>query len=265
MTRRVVALLTIVLATIVVEPATAATRVDHGHASSLYSASRASLRLELRRFERHDVDLVTWTEIRERAKTLRRVPAWRTFAPTRRTDVAISWRRGIWHVVHRRPFLLTRRTWDAPNGRRPIYGALAVLDRGPTRVLVTVGHMPSHVEYGDDFRVGFPDRVGAWVDALDRWSRRIATARRHWRPDVVLVVADWNTDVRRATWRTRLLDAFPQLSLTWKRPLPDRGTHRGRRLIDATLTNARGRAHLLRRTTASDHRPYIERLSDSGP
>lgn len=210
-----------------------------------------ALRAEARRYARRGADVVTWTELAGRAEVLRHRPRWGIYAPTRQTDVGISWRRGaLWRPVARRTYWLAPRTTIA----------VVVLERPGQRLLATVAHLPSHVEYGNHFRVGVPGKVEAWQQAVDRWRPTIRELRHRWCPCTVIVAADWNADVRRPAWRQRIASTFPGLRLTWTRPLPQRGTHRGGRIIDATLTNARGHARLLAHTDASDHRAYLERL-----
>lgn len=226
--------------------------VVHVHASQRWDRPTPLLRAETRRFGRLGADVVTWTEVRERARALRR-PGWRAYAPTGRTDVAVSWRADQWRPLARRTFWLAPRTTVV----------VVVLQGATQRVLATVGHLPSHVEYGDTWRRGVAAKVDAWQQAATNWRPALRHLRQRWRPDVVIVAADWNTDVRRPSWRARVNAAFPRMRLTWRQPLPDRGTHRGGRIIDATLTRSAGRARLLPHNDASDHRAYRERLVDT--
>lgn len=240
--------------------------LDHVHSSSRYDRPVALLAAQARRFiARPAVDVITWTEVRERsrARVLHELPRWRTYSPAA-ADVAVSWHRRVW-----RPRLLecpqltgsrytTGRGTSSPSQR----AAVAVLDRRrlDMRALVVVSHLPAGVEYGNSFRAR-PAVVSTWQAAVAGLHRLVAALRARWRPDLVLVVADWNTDVRRPAWRHRLREAFPALSPSWRRrALPDGGTHRGGRLIDATMTNGRGLARLLPDDRSSDHRPYAERL-----
>lgn len=207
---------------------------------------------------------MTWTEVggAARARQLRRQPGWRTFAPDTRTDVAVSWQAGLWAPRARWVAQLTVRRHWTPTGAlaRPQRALYAVLDRGSTRVLVTVAHLPTHVQAGDQFGTLTP-RVRVWRSAIAGWAAATADAQRRWQPDLILVVADWNVDLRRTAWRSYVQDAFRHLRISWRprAALPAAGT-RNARFIDATLTNGAGRARLLSDDATSDHRPYREEL-----
>lgn len=223
--------------------------IVHVHSSSLYSRPAATL---VQAFTDYAVvaDLVTWTEVPPRGRALRR-SGWGAYSRPARTDVAVSWRRTVWTPEAR---------WITRLAPRQVAAWLLLIRSDGLRVLVTVAHMPAHVELGDRFRPGVPGRVATWQTAVTRWAAQVRAARRQDHPDRVIVAADWNIDLRRPVWRRYLLARFPGLRVTWARPLPRVGTHRGGRLIDATLTNARGRARLLPDDRSSDHRPYVERL-----
>lgn len=238
-----------------------ADNLEHVHASQLWHRPRPLLAGEFRRFEA--ADIVTWTEVGSRAAVLRRRAGWDTFARPGRTDVAVSWQaaefRPLAGWVRR---LTVRRYYTRAGDPAPLQrGAFVVLERTDgLRVLAAVAHMPAHVQLGDMFRLGVPYRVRVWRSAVAGFARQVDAARRRWSADLVIVAADWNVDMRRPVWRHYVLERFTGLRLTWRPPLPRAGTHRGGRLIDATLTDGAGRARLLARTPASDHRPYLDRL-----
>lgn len=236
--------------------------VVHVHSSSLYSRPPASLSHALAAYAGTGAGLVTLTETTGRTGALRR-PGWGAYSRPTRTDTAIMWRRDRWRPVARWTTRLSPLRWYRPDGTRPrpVAAVWAVLERRDgLRVLVSVAHMPPHVQMRDSWRPGVPYRTAAYRDAVDRWGHLVMAARHRYRPGMVLVVADWNTDLRRPVWRRYVAGHFPGLRITWARPLPRSGTHRGGRLIDATLTDARGRAQLLPDDPSSDHRPYAERL-----
>lgn len=238
----------------------------HVHASQRFDRSIALLVRDVRRHTRPPVDLLTLTEVQERARRvpLHHVDGWNV-RTGQGTDLAIMWRLSRWKLRASGVRPLTSLTYVGWSGR-PVRQRMmfVVLDPRPPRtaprLLVTLAHLPSAVEYGDSFRRSSPSRVAVWKDSLPGWRNAIRELRTRFRPSVVMIVADWNVDVRRPHWRRVLADAFPHQRLTWRRPLPTRGTHAGGRLIDATLTNAHGRAVLRRHTAASDHTPYVERL-----
>lgn len=248
-------------------PPAAAETVRHDHASQRFDRPLDRLRAEVRRHTRPPVDLFTVTEIEERARarTLhRRGDGWGARAP-RPTDLGVMWRRARWTYRTHGVRLLTPTTYFTATGQpRPARAMFVVLDPTPPhvgRILVTLAHLPASVQSADRFRTADrADRVAVWRDAVAGWASLVDRLRDRWHPAATLTVADWNVDLRRPPWRRYLTAAFPGQRLTWKRPLPTSGTHRGGRLIDATLTTARGRARLLPHTAASDHTAYRERL-----
>jgi hypothetical protein len=229
--------------------------VDHVHSSSRYNRSPASLAASIARLS-PSADLMTLTEVARHARTrvVRRARGFTSYRPGG-TDVAIMWR-STWKRLAASSLKL------APGQR----AGLVLLQRPDgLRVLVSLAHLPSHVQYGDRWRPTVPNRLHTWRTAVRSWSRQIAAARARWHPDLVIVTADWNVDLRRSHWRRVVTGAFHALHLTWRPPFPRGGTHAGRRIIDGTLTNARGRAHLAKDDRSSDHRPYREKLTPGAP
>jgi hypothetical protein len=233
--------------------------VQHAHTSSRYDRTSASLAHLAHQLRARHPDLLTVTEVDNprRARALR-ARGWAVYRPPG-TDVAISWPRARWRLAGARSQGLGMGTgagWVVLDPRHPRSAGT----QHSGRILVTLAHLPAHVQDGDSWRAG-EHQVTRWRHAVRRWAHQleVVTARRD--PDLVLVVADWNVDLRRAHWRAVVRSYFPGLSITWRRPLPAAGTHAGHRLIDATLTDGRGRARLLPRTASSDHRPYTERVT----
>lgn len=229
--------------------------VTHVHSSSRYDRSVTSLHREAVRFRHRDV--VTWTEIGSRRRALR-VPGVRVYAP-RPSDLAISWDRS-WRLVAKGMFQPTTVTYRRlVNGRLArLYVAWVVIQRSTFRVLVMVAHLPSRVQHGDRFSLGVPRRVDQWRTGVRGWAHRHRVLVRRFSPQVSVQTADWNVDLRYRAWRLRVARPFG-LRVTWQPPFPAAGT-RNHRLIDGTVTNARGRAYLLRDDASSDHRPYQEVL-----
>lgn len=228
--------------------------VEHVHSSSRWDRPASSLHRQAVRFRHREV--VTWTEVGARRRALK-VPGVRSWAP-RPTDLAVSWRGA--RLVDRGVFRPTRRVYVSHGRTWRLYVAWVML-AGVSRTLVMVAHMPSHVEFGSRWRRGVPDRVAQWRAGVRGWAHRYRHLVARFDPEVSVLAADWNVDLRRRVWRHRVADPFPaRLDVTWRRPLPQAGTH-GRRLIDGSLSDGRGRARLLRDDVSSDHRPYLDRLS----
>lgn len=248
-------------------PAAAEPTTIHNHASERYDRSLSLLRDDVRRHTRAPADLATFTEIqqRPRARTLHELDDGWTGYTDPRTDVGVMWRNRKWDEIHRHRTRLTPhtyRTWTRGTIKRT-YAITVILRADPPRtgrLLVTIAHLPAGIQRGDRFNRHTPQRNRVWADAVRGWAAWVDRARRRWHPDAVLVVADWNVDLRRPVWRNRIRREF-HLRPTWEPGhLPRRGTQGRDRLIDGTLTDLRGRARLLRWTPVSDHTPYRERL-----
>jgi translation initiation factor IF-1 len=244
-----------------VGPPASAETTRHVHTSQRFDRAIPLLARDIARDVRR-ADLVTVTEVQERRRArvlYRHRPAWGV-ATDGRTDLGIMWRRDRWRLVG-------RYVWHLAPGYPDVFGtwALAVrlVPRAPyvgPETFVSVAHLPSAVQDGDRWRRA-SRRVAAWSAAVAAWHGRVRAARIRWHPGAVLTVADWNVDLRRPVWRRTVRAAFPAERLTWRRPFPARGTHAGGRIIDGTLTTESGRARLLPRTAASDHRAYRETLT----
>lgn len=230
--------------------------VDHVHSSSRYDRSPESLSRQAHRFARTRTDMVTWTEVSDdrRARVLR-VAGWRSFTPDG-TDVGMSWPRRQWRTRMVDARTLSRHRFTTINGFvSPLQRAAVVVlqrRRGGERVVLVAAHLPAIIDA--ERRA----RLRAWRGALSSLSDLVPRLQDRWHPDLVIVAADWNIDLRRPARREQLRRAFPGLSLTWRRPLPAGGTHERGGLIDGTLTSGRGRARLISDDASSDHRPYRE-------
>lgn len=233
--------------------APANSETTHIHSSSRYDRSWSSLHRQAYRFR--GADVVTWTEVQGR-RTALRVPGMRVWGPGW-TDVAVSW--SGYRVRDRGAFRPTRITYVNQRGnRRGLWVAWMVLQRPGERVLVMVAHLPTGVQKAWS---GNTARVRQWKAGVAGWGRKVSVLTNRYRPSVTMVVADWNVDVRHRTWRHRIDRHFPGMNTTWRRGMLPRAGTRNRRLIDATWTDARGRARLLRDDASSDHRPYREFLT----
>jgi hypothetical protein len=235
----VVVALSVPVAPVLARPAP----IVHVHSSSRYDRTAESLARAAHGYAKTRASLITWTEVSadHRARVLHKLDGWHSYTP-RGTDIGLSWRRETWKLRHRYAPALSPFHYTTDNGypSPTQHAAVAALDRRSDglRVLVLVAHLPSAVQWGDGWRAT-PQRGKVWRSS----------------------VADWNVDLRRHAWRMRLHRAFPDLAPTWRRDkLPRGGTHAGGRLIDATLTNGRGAAHLMADDASSDHRPYGERV-----
>jgi len=240
----------------------------HAHSSSLYSSSPLSLARQVERaVEAKDptATLLTFTEVGgpERTKVLKDADPdhWAAWVPSA-TDVGIMWRKAQYDPRWKESHKLTDRVWTDGHGRKhETYCGSALLDRdGGGAAFVSVCHLPSHVQRGDGFYDNAQAR--AWRDALDGWAEYWNDVRKRDKPDVALIVADWNVDFHSSHWRQYVQKVFPKLELGWSGNMPpkNQGTH-GSRLIDATWsTHKATKCVLLKDDASSDHRPYGEAI-----
>lgn len=243
--------------------------IIHGHASSRYDKPPKKLAEQVARAVGHEdpeANLLSWTEVGDpdRAEKLT-ADGWGTYAPHDKTDVAFMWNKAIFELAFKDVQELTDKTWTDGQGHVHKTKCASVIlncklkDR---RLLATVCHLPSGVQDGNNFNDEHPKKVAAWKAALPGWHNYLNdTLRPVYRPDFVMVIADWNVDFHSAHWRGYVQDVFPGKTLTWAGDMPNGGTH-GDRLIDATWADHNGKCVLLeKREGTSDHRPYAEKLT----
>jgi hypothetical protein len=142
-----------------------------------------------------------------------------------------------------------------------IGAAVAVLKHkhSNNKIVVSVVHLPSSVEGQGRVEGGRRDE---WYEARRNWVRRVKQLRRKYDADAMMIIADWNIDLKRAWVRTLIKSLFPTWRWVWNE-FPNIGTH-GNRLIDFTLIKGKLRIakkpKIHRITGASDHRGYEEVL-----
>lgn len=267
-------------------PPAAALRLRHVHASSLWTASAGSVAADLRRWRR-DADLVTMTESAGDAarQAVLTAPGWSAawFAgtgprPARRADASVAWRDAAWTERARATLPLSERTFPAEEGTArgiPSNATAVVLEHRDTGVvlLVTVAHLPSLVERPDG--TGFDpapvlaSRLTAYDDALAGYRGQVDRLTRRHDPDVRLVVADWNVDVKQPWAREHLRRAWAGSGLVpaWPASYDGPGTFEDvrdgyvrSRVIDGSLVDAGtsyvARPRVMAPVASSDHRPY---------
>lgn len=239
--------------------------IRHVHSSSRYDRSPQSLTAEFGRVtaaDDPDANLCTYTEVGDpkRADALRKqakADGWGVYCPDTKTDCAVAWPKDLWTKTAGNVHQLTPKTWDMNGKPMKTVAAYVVLDhkKHDVRLWVSVAHLPSGVQDGDKFTD--TDRSRAWRDAVagwhDWWRNK---ARLKWSPDVAMLVADWNVDFHRASWRDYVQDVFDSMHLCWRGNMPNGGTH-GSRLIDASWqTYPANKCRLLADNDSSDHRPW---------
>lgn len=138
-------------------------------------------------------------------------------------------------------------------GSNKIVALTATIDFYGAQLVVSVAHMPAHIEGADGFRDGidsvcFKDSVRTWGALARQWALHY---------DGVILSADWNVSFRR-TWVNRYMAAaLPDLVNAWDGRIPaSGGTHGSYRIIDGLFTNLPVEGCWLEPDDeSSDHRP----------
>lgn len=240
------------------------TIVRHAHSSSLYSKGPLSLAEQVERAvtaEDPNATVLTFTEVGspKRTQVLKDADPehWAAWVPEP-SDVGIMWRRANFDPVWKEPHKLTEKVWTDGQGRKhETWCATALLEHttGPT-LWISVCHLPSNVQNGKRFETNA--QAVAWQSAVDGWHDYANKCRKRDKPDLQMLVADWNVDFHMAAWRNYVQGVFPAMVLGWAGNMPKGGTH-GPRLIDASWSSNRAtKCVLLKDDASSDHRPYGE-------
>ena len=242
------------------------TNIRHAHSSSLYSNSAASLADQVERAveaEDPSATLCTLTEVGSDSRTEVLKDAdpdeWAAWVPNA-TDVGIMWRKADFSPVWKEAHKLTNKVWTDGQGRKhETYCGTALLKHKQGRTaFVSVCHLPSHVQNGKEFYDNA--QAAAWKSACSGWHDYWNACRKRDKPDLALIIADWNVDFFVQTWREKVQSYFPSMFLGWNGHMPPKGkgTH-GNRLIDGTMATVQAhKCQLLKDDASSDHRPYGE-------
>lgn len=258
----------------------------HIHCSSRFDRSAASLESDLDHWMA-DSSLVTLTEISSnmRAATMRE-KGWGYFNAKKsdgQDECGIAWKLDTWHQTHHVTCRLNNDAYYRLDGRPadPVVSSTVNLKRVDTghRLMVSVTHMPAHVEGFGGWRTTeykWQARKNAYLSSLKNWGVHIADLERKHSPDMVMVVADWNLNLKQDWVRDLIRNNFGEnFKQAWKRfptsggslsggpiaPLGAPGVDYADRIIDGTIFHG-GKAwfepNLLARVNSSDHRPYKE-------
>lgn len=232
-------------------------RFKHIHLSTRYDRSADVLRRVVASYIRNGASLLTFTEVdsEKREKVLRQFEGYGFIAgdKTGRDDCGIMWNEEEWEVIHAKTFNVAE--YMAGN----IGAALVVLKHKTSRkkIVVSVVHLPSAVEGSGRVEGG---RAAEWYLARRNWVSTTKKIAKRFGVRSILLVADWNLDLKKAWVRALIKSQHPKWKWVWK-TFPTVGTH-GNRLIDFTLF--KGPLRVVERpqihgiTKASDHRAYEE-------
>ena len=227
------------------------------HASGYHSATREQWD-DLGALIAARADVGALTECRVKCAS----DEWVQYVPANELNAAecsIMWDGKRFTAQHKGHDWITTRKFRTGSGAvRPGVVATWVIlfDRDTMETLLRiVAHMPASVQRGDSFGTKTARNV-AWVSGrfgLWRLTRRL---RRLHKPDEITVSADWNTDLKRRTWRARISRPLPRAGRRLRLLPPNAGTH-GRRAIDGHVSTMRGDVRVLGGLKGFDHDPVL--------
>lgn len=242
----------------------------HIHCSSRFDRSAESLETDLDDWMSKS-GLITVTEVNNDNRAARlREKGWSYFNSKLnqgQDDVGIAWSKDEWAQRTGSTKKLSHTTFQ--RGTRPVYvyAATVVLRRTDSghKLLVSVSHMPAHVEGSGDFATiddQWRARKKAYLDGLTSWSTWVKDQERKHNTDGSLIVADWNINLKDQWFRSLLNDHWgDQYDQAWKNFPTAGGSLGGERIIDGSLFRdliVTGEPDLMDRVRSSDHRPYKE-------
>lgn len=244
--------------------------IGHGHSSRLASVPASQLGAEVAKGTADpSINVITFTEVgnSERAAALKS-PGWSKYqgsGSAGKGECAVMFKLSGWSKIFGEAHMLTDKPFYTGKGKKhaPIYVCSLVLDRTDckSRLWISVAHLPSSVEGSGGFAKDQDKRVAAWKDAVQEWHRyQNKVIRPKWKPDVELVVADWNLDHKLGWVRDYIGNVWPSQYNRWRKPYPDKGTFK-KRLIDATWASSNagnGSKVLTSYSGVSDHRPFTD-------
>jgi hypothetical protein len=253
------------------------THFTHIHCTSRNDRSAAVLETDLDTWMA-DSSLITLTEVDSgrRAASLREKGwgYWCARQPGGQSDDAgICWWKGMWHERDHWVRKLTGR-YQGPGGYvNGIYATSVLLHHvgANQRLLVSVTHLPSGVEgAGDQHWVGnaWAERKQAYNRSMTNWSQHVRQLCRSKKPHALLLVADFNLDLKDKWVRDYLQQHWAVLDLRsgWQE-FPSAGTSLdGDRMIDGSYMHGLSTlgARLLPRVNSASHRPFTEYLQLDG-
>jgi hypothetical protein len=258
----------------------------HIHCSSRFDRSAASLEYDLDNWMA-DASIITLTEVNNDARAAKlREKGWSYFNAKSgggRDDGAIAWETATWRRSAGVILKLTDHTFDRWYGAQNtnLWACTVVLNHvlSGHKLLVSVTHMPAHVEGAGGWRddvSGWQARKRAYLNALTNWSTHVADMTTKQKIDAQLICGDWNVSFK-ADWFRQILGNHwgADYDLAWKTMPTDGGSlHSDKpgpagvpgksykdRIIDGSLYNGLKVTKdpvLMPRVSSSDHRPYKE-------
>ena len=257
----------------------------HIHCSSRFDRTAASLEKDVDNW-RENSSIITLTEVANDTRGATLAEAGWGYARAKKDygadECATCYRKDTWTCIWQGYKKLNTR------GRvyaGPVCSGDSVLKHKTSghKLLISVTHLPAHVEgYGGaHWRTQMDHwqaRREAYLSSLETWNTHIKALKTSKKPDAVMIIADWNLNLKRPWVRDLLKDRFGSgYKQAWVRfptsggslhggpvaPLGAPGSGRGDRIIDGTLyqgLKVDTAPNLLSTARSSDHRPYKERF-----
>jgi hypothetical protein len=257
----------------------------HIHCSSRFDRPAALLESDMDNWQDAS-DLVTLTEIsNDRLAATMRAKGWDYFNAKKsqgQDECGVTWRTSMWGKTKSVTIKLNNDAYYRLDGRvaDPVVSCSVVLKHRTSghRLLVSVTHMPAHVEGFGGWRTTeykWQARKAAYLSSLKNWNVHVDDLIRKQKPDATLVIADWNLNLKQDWIRALLRQTFGDLKQAWQRfptsggslqggpvaPLGAPGKGYADRIIDGTLYRGAvvsTEPNLMATVRSSDHRPYHE-------
>lgn len=225
----------------------------HRHQSMRFDRSEADIDMALGDHRAH-CSVLTGTEGgAPRWGKLLRAPDWevgREPGEWGSGDPWVSWETSMWKSISGWTVELSETSYA---GRRPHARVQRLRHWRGHEVTFICHHLPAHIETMMRIRRTTAREV-AYEESLRKLRKVVLRQRRRHPEASIVLVGDWNLDLRKRWVRRKLRRAFKGTGLELVPIRDEPGTH-GRRLIDWALTDLEAFGNVLPYNVASDHRP----------
>jgi thymidylate synthase len=253
----------------------------HIHSSSRFDRPASVFEEATDNFMKH-CSILTVTEIHQNNKAaVLREKGWNYYnakAGKQGADnCGVAWNRDVWACTWQGSRKLHQKGYKRFKAHLPapyVHACTVVLKHRASgkKLMVSVTHMPAWVDkvgpapgfktHGYDWR----SRKEAYIESVKTWSVWTEHMIRKHNLDGVLIVSDWNLNMKDKWFQNFLRDHWGKAyKMTWRHfPASGGSMSPHGKIIDGSLVRhlaiEDGGAELMPRTPSSDHRPYKERL-----
>lgn len=251
----------------------------HIHCSARYEPSAQALEKDLDKWMKNS-DIVTLTEVSndKRAQKLQE-EGWGYYNAKKDNgadDAGIAWNKDTWTCPWRAVRRLHTKTYiEVESGKVNtifVHACSVTLKHNKTgrKLLISVARLPSGLAAAQGWNTleqGWRARKAAYMECNSTWSQWVEQTRIENKVDGIMVVADWNLDLKMQWVQQYLAEVWgQQYVLTW-RFFPTGGTS-GHKMLAGTMARHLaiqqaehgGTAELLEPISGTNHRPYTETL-----